>query len=54
MRRMLWLACLCLCIPSIGCFGFLDDLRRDSGHIHKFGASSRARQIESDLDWDSL
>ena len=51
MRRMLWLVCLCLCIPSIGCFKWLEDARRDDGHISKMGGSTRARQIENELDW---
>lgn len=51
MRRLLCLVCLCFCVSSVGCFKFLDDLRRDDGHISKIGASARARQVEGDVDW---
>ena len=51
MRRLLCVICLCFSISSVGCFKFLDDIRRDDGHISKMGASARARQIEENVDW---
>ena len=53
MRRLLCVICICFSVSSVGCFKFLDDIRRDNGHISKVGASSRARQIEEDVDWST-
>ncbi len=51
MRRLLCVICLGFSISSVGCFKFIDDIRNDNGHISKTGTSSRARQIENDVDW---
>ena len=51
MRRLLCVVCLCFSFSSVGCFKFLDEARRDSGHISKMGSSARARQIEENVDW---
>ena len=51
MRRWLLLVCLVFSFSSTGCFKWLDDIRRDDGHISQMGGSARARQIESDVDW---
>ena len=51
MRRLLCVICLCFSFSSVGCVTFLDDIRRDDGHISKVGASARARQIEENVDW---
>lgn len=51
MQRLLWVLCFSFSITSMGCFRWLDEVRRDSGHLSKLGASAKARQIESDMDW---
>jgi hypothetical protein len=43
--------CLCFSFSSVGCFKFIDDLRRDDGHISKVGGSAKARSVEDNLDW---
>ena len=49
MRKLFWIVCVCLVFSSMGCL--TDQIRGDNGHISKMGASSRARQIEDDVDW---
>jgi hypothetical protein len=50
MRMILRLICLaCLCAANVGCL--LDEIRRDDGRLHKFGASAKARAIEDSVDW---
>lgn len=51
MRRVLCILCTAFAFSSVGCFKFIDDLRRDDGHITQLGASAKARAIESDMDW---
>ena len=51
MRRILCVICAFWAFSSVGCFKFIDDIRRDDGHISKLGASAKARSIENDLDW---
>jgi hypothetical protein len=51
MRKVLWLACIVGCLAGLGC---LDDLRRGHQGMTRTAVSDRARQVESDLDWDSL
>lgn len=51
MRRLLCVICLGFSFSSVGCFKFLDDIRRDNGHISKMGVSARARQAEDNVDW---
>jgi hypothetical protein len=51
MRRILCVICAAIAFSSVGCFSLLDDIRRDDGHITKFGASAKARSIENDMDW---
>jgi hypothetical protein len=52
MRRLLWLMLLGFSVSSTGCI--LHKLLNDKPGITKMGGSSKARQIESDLDWESL
>jgi hypothetical protein len=51
MRRILCVICVAFALSSVGCFSFIDDFRRDDGHISKMGGSAKARSIENDLDW---
>jgi hypothetical protein len=51
MRRIMWVICAALAFSSVGCFSFLDDIRRDDGHISRMGGSAKARSIENDVDW---
>ena len=51
MRRFLCVIFVAFAFSSVGCFSFLDDIRRDDGHISKMGGSAKARSIENDLDW---
>jgi hypothetical protein len=51
MRRILCVICVAFAISSVGCFSFMDDIRRDTGHISKMGGSAKARSIENDVDW---
>ena len=53
MRRLFLLVGLCLfCASSTGCF--LDEIRRDNGGITRSAVSSKARQIEDDMNWGSM